>query len=108
MLTAALLGSSNPSIPGGSQFVPVYNSPLAGWYVGFIIAAIVVTIVVILVAIILRLARKIGEQAEQVTLSLNEGRINTLALWDVGKVNDGIRGITRAAAEARSLLEARS
>ena len=77
---------------------------LTGWYVGYVIAAVVIAIVVILVAIILALARRIGVQADQITSALDEARVNTLALWDVDKINGSVRSITRSAQEARALL----
>ncbi len=77
---------------------------LAGWYVGYVITAVVITIVVILVGIILGLARRIGVQADAVTGALDQARINTLPLWDVDKVNGGIRSIIRSAQEARTAL----
>lgn len=80
---------------------------LTGWYIGFAIAIVVIGIVVILVASILVLARRIGEQAVAIDESLNEGRANTLALWDVANVNDGLNQIVRRAATARSVLESR-
>jgi len=77
---------------------------LAGWYVGYVIAAVVITIVVILVGIILGLARRIGVQADAITGALDQARINTLPLWDVDKINGGIRSIIRSAQEARTAL----
>ncbi|MGH9279083.1 MAG: hypothetical protein ACRD12_13385 [Acidimicrobiales bacterium] len=77
---------------------------LAGWFVGYVIAAVVIAIVVINVAIILSLARRIGVQADQITTALDEARINTLPLWDVDKINGGVRSITQSAQEARALL----
>ena len=77
---------------------------LAGWYVGYVIAAVVITIVVILVGIILSLARRIGVQADAITGALDQARINTLPLWDVDKINGGIRSIIRSAQEARTAL----
>jgi heme exporter protein D len=77
---------------------------LTGWYVGYVITAVVITIVVILVAIILSLARRIGVQADQITSALDEARINTLPLWDVDKINGGVRSITKSAQEARAML----
>jgi len=77
---------------------------LTGWYVGFIIAAVVITIVVILVGIILALARRIGVQAMQITSALDEARINTLPLWDVDKINTGVRSIIKSAETARQVL----
>ena len=77
---------------------------LAGWYVGYVIAAVVITIVVVLVAMILALARRIGVQADAIVGALDEARMNTLPLWDVDKVNGGIRSIIRSAQEARAAL----
>lgn len=77
---------------------------LTGWYVGYVIASVVIAIVVILVAMILALARRIGVQADQITAALDEARINTLPLWDVDKINGGVRSITQSAREARAML----
>ncbi|MGI9033594.1 MAG: hypothetical protein ACR2HY_07935 [Acidimicrobiales bacterium] len=77
---------------------------LTGWYVGFVIAAVVITIVVILVGIILSLARRIGEQALAITAALDQARINTLPLWDVDKINSGVRSIIKSAETARRVL----
>ena len=77
---------------------------LSGWYVGYIIAGVVITIVVILVGTILFLARRIGEQAALVTAALDEARINTLPLWEVDKVNSGVRSIIKSAQTARQVL----
>ncbi|HVL26551.1 MAG TPA: hypothetical protein VM390_00270 [Acidimicrobiales bacterium] len=71
---------------------------------GYVIAAVVITIVVVLVAIILSLARRIGVQADQITSALDEARINTLPLWDVDKINGGVRSILKSAQEARAML----
>ena len=79
---------------------------LTGWYVGFSITAVVVAIVVVLVAIILHLARTIAIQAREITLALDDGRNNTMAMWNVGKVVEGVKDINRSAAAARELLEA--
>ena len=77
---------------------------LTGWYVGYVIALVVLVVVVVLVAMILGLARRIGVQALRVTEALDEGRINTLALWDVAKVNDSLRGTIKRAKQARAIL----
>ena len=77
---------------------------LTGWYVGYIIAGVLITVVVILVAIILGLARRIGVQADVVVGALDQARINTLPLWDVDKVNGGVRSIITSAQEARTAL----
>lgn len=78
---------------------------LSGWYVGYVIALVILVVVVILVATILGLARRIGVQALAVIEAIDEGRINTLALWEVDKINGGLREITRSAEEARTALE---
>ena len=77
---------------------------LTGWYVGYVIAAVVTTIVVMLVGVILALARRIGVQALQITAALDEARINTLPLWDVDKINTGVRSIIKSAQTARQVL----
>ncbi len=81
---------------------------LTGWYVGLTIGAVVVAVVVVLVAIILGLARRISVQARSITGGLNQARVNTLALWDVDKVNESLRLTTRHAEEARGALEGRA
>jgi hypothetical protein len=77
---------------------------LTGWYVGYAIAAVIITVVVILVGAILALARRIGVQAAEVTAALDEARINTLPLWEVDKINTGVRSIIRSAEQARQVL----
>ena len=77
---------------------------LSGWYVGYVIAAVVITIVVVLVGAILFLARRIGQQAAAITEALDEARINTLPLWELDKVNGGIRSIIKSAQQARQVL----
>lgn len=84
----------------------VYATSLMGWYVGFIIAAVTISVVVVLVGTILGEARIIAGQALKITESLDESRLNTMALWDVDLVNRSVIGINRNAAKARSLLEA--
>ncbi|MBW3556043.1 MAG: hypothetical protein KY454_03790 [Actinobacteria bacterium] len=79
---------------------------LTGWYVGYVIALVVISAVVVLVGMILGLARRIGVQAEEVVAALDEGRINTLPLWDVAKVNDSLRVTGEHAMAARTILEA--
>ncbi len=77
---------------------------LTGWYVGLTIGAVVVAAVVVLVAIILGLARRISVQARQITGGLNQARVNTLALWDVDKLNEALRSTARHASDARAAL----
>ena len=78
---------------------------LSGWYIGFTLGGVTITVVVILAGTILGEARIIGKQAIAVTESLEEGRLNTLALWDVDLVNRSVIGINRNAAKARAVLE---
>jgi len=80
---------------------------LTGWYVGLTIGAVVIAIVVVLVATILGLARRISVQARSITGALNEARANTLPLWDVDKVNEGIRLTIKHAEQARAALARR-
>ncbi len=77
---------------------------LTGWYVGFAIGLVVIVLVVVLVGIILGLARRIAVQAEAVTAALDDSRVNTLPLWEVARVNDGIHAITKQCATAREAL----
>jgi len=81
------------------------DSGYTGWYVGLAVAAGVVVIVVVLVGLILMLAHKISEQAMQITLGLDDSRANTWPLWQVSKVDDAVKTVTRQAAQARGLLE---
>jgi anti-sigma-K factor RskA len=78
---------------------------LTGWYVGFAIGALAIVLVVALVAMILNLARRIGMQALAITEALEESRDNTAPLWDVEKVNVGLRSIVKSARQAREVLE---
>ena len=78
---------------------------LTGWYVGFAIGGVTITAVVVLVGTILGEARIIARQAVSITESLDEGRLNTLALWDVDMINRSVIGINRNAAKARAVLE---
>ena len=83
----------------------MFATSLSGWYIGFTLGGVTITVVVILVGTILGEARIIGRQAVAVTESLDESRLNTMALWDVDLVNRSIIGINRSAAKARALLE---
>ena len=80
------------------------DAVLTGWYIGDAIALVVIVIVVILAGMILGLARRIGVQDEAITASLDEGRLNTLPLWEVDKVNEELRLIVRNAEQARAAL----
>ena len=78
---------------------------LSGWYIGFTLAGVTITVVVILAGTILGEARIIARQAINVTESLDESRLNTMALWDVDLINRSVIGINRNAAKARAVLE---
>jgi len=84
------------------------SAVLTGWYVGFAITIAILGVVVILVSAILVLARRIGQQAILIEDSLDEGRIRTLALWNVANVNDQLNQIVKRAQTARSVLEGRA
>ena len=77
---------------------------LTGWYVGFAIGFTVVLLVVVEAGIILGLARRIGVQAQNVALALDEARVHTLPLWEVSKVNDSLRATVNYAGQARTAL----
>lgn len=83
------------------------NPSLTVWYVSFAIAGVVITLVVILVAIILTQARRIAVQAEKITASLEQTRLNTLPMWDVATVNEGLTNIVGSAQAARGVMEDR-
>lgn len=80
---------------------------LTDWYIGYAIAGVVITLVVILVAIILTMARRIAVQAAAITESLEQARVNTLPMWDVATVNEGLTNIVGNAQAARGVLEDR-
>lgn len=83
------------------------NPSLTVWYVSYAIAGLVITLVVILVAIILTQARRIAVQAEKITASLEQTRLNTLPMWDVATVNEGLTNIVGSAQAARGVMEDR-
>lgn len=83
------------------------NPSLTTWYVSYVIAGVCITIVVILVAIILTQARRIAVQAAAVTESLEQSRLNTLPMWDVATVNEGLTNIVGSAQAARGVMEDR-
>ncbi len=82
----------------------VADAVLTGWYVGYAIGAVIVSLVVVLVAIILTLARRIGVQAQEAIVALDQARVNSLPLWEVNKASEGLRSITTTAARARAML----
>ena len=80
------------------------DAVLTGWYVGFVIATVVISVVVVLAAIILGLARRIGVQAEAIVGAVDQGRVNTLGLWQVDNINESLRRTVRYAEQARAEL----
>jgi hypothetical protein len=74
---------------------------LFGWYLGL---AIAFTVIVVVVAVILAMAARISRQALDAIAALDEGRANSLPLWDVQKINESAKGILEAAKAARGVL----
>ncbi len=83
------------------------DSGYVGWYVGFAISGAVIVVVVILVALILMLARKIGEQAAEIAVGLDEARNATTVLSQIPKLNTTVLTINRRAAAAREAATAK-
>lgn len=78
----------------------------AGWLIGFGVAFAIIVVVVVIVASILALANKIGKQARAAIDALDQGRANTLPLWDLHHTNEAAKGILEDAQKARKHLEA--
>lgn len=89
------------------SLINLTGASLTGWYIGLAIAAVAIAVVVVLVAIIMTMARRISIQAAAITAALDQARVNTLALWDVERVNSGLTSIVGHAAAARGVLEER-
>lgn len=77
---------------------------LSGWYVGYIIAAAVIVVVVAMVAIILAQVRRITGLADDITDTLDDIRVNTVAVPAVGSLNTGLLSVVTRAAQARRTL----
>lgn len=77
-----------------------------GWFIGFAIAFAIIVVVVVIVASILALANKIGRQAREAIRALEQGRLNTLPLWDLHHTNESLKGIVDGAQQARAHMEA--
>lgn len=73
-----------------------------GWYIGLSIAFVCILLVVICVASILMLARKIGAQAYDVAVALENIGDNTDVLRAVPSVNDMITGVYGAVGAVRA------
>lgn len=83
------------------------DSGYVGWYAGFVIAAAVIVIVVALLGLILRFAHKIGEQAQQIALGLEDARAGTVVLDQVPNLNTTVLTVNRRAAAAREAATAK-
>lgn len=77
---------------------------LFGWFVGLGIGFAIVLVVVVIVATILATASRISGQARAAIRALDQGRVNTLPLWDVAETNRSLKGIVTAAQAARKGL----
>lgn len=78
-----------------------------GWIIGYGIGAVVVLLVVALLLILIATARKIGDQADDIRVALEDARVATLPLWRVEQINASIASITERLAMARRVLEGR-
>ena len=74
------------------------------WLIGYLIGGLVVLIVAVLAIILILQARKIGDQAMDILVALEEGRDNTRGLWDIDEVNRSLDSIRQSAREARVVL----
>ncbi|MBA3606015.1 MAG: hypothetical protein H0W46_08605 [Acidimicrobiia bacterium] len=77
---------------------------MSGWVLGWLIGAGVVVIVVALLLLMIRGATRAAEKAEAILAALEEGRKNTLALWEVDTTNQVATRIVGAATAAREYL----
>lgn len=78
---------------------------LFGWYLGFAIAFAVIVVVVIVVAAILSLANRIGKQAREGILILEQAQNTTLPLWEIRHTNSTVESLTATFRSARRVLE---
>jgi hypothetical protein len=73
--------------------------------VGIGIGFAIVVVVVVVAASILALASRIGAQAREGIVAMDQARVNTLPVWELQKTNVALTGIWRAAEAARHSLE---
>lgn len=71
------------------------------WVIGWTIGAVVVVLVVTLLLVLIVSARRIGDQAAEIRLSLQVLKDNTEPLWKVANFNVALRSLTTRLAEAR-------
>ncbi len=81
--------------------------PLTAWYVGYIVTAVVVLLVVALVAVILMFARRSGSGALRITEALDDLRLRTASLQQVGALAGGLDEAAEALARIRAQRGAR-
>lgn len=75
-----------------------------GWTIGYVVGGVVVLLVVVLLTILIVTARKIGSQAEDIRMALEDTRIGTMPLWRVAQINRHIASITEGLRTARRVL----
>jgi hypothetical protein len=75
-----------------------------GWAIGYTIAIVVVLVVVALVVPILLLARSIGNEAEEINVSLTESVHNTAALTQLQTTIESAEVITAGLRRGRARL----
>lgn len=78
---------------------------LFGWYLGFAIGFAIIVVVVVIVAAILTLAERIGKQAQEAIEALEQGRMNTLPMWDLAHTNEHAQGVLLSLQQARGVLQ---
>ncbi len=72
-----------------------------GWIVGYAIGGIVVVVVAVVVLVIIALARRIANNAERITRTIEEARDATEALWqleETQRIRSDILGVLRGTA----------
>lgn len=77
---------------------------LTAWVIGYIIGIVVVVSIVVVATILILQARKIASQAANIYQALDEGRANTMALWEVDNVNRSLKATLAATKAARLAL----
>lgn len=75
-----------------------------GWTVGYVIGVVVVLVVVALVVPILLLAKRIGDQAEQIDAALTDAVTHTSALAGLRTTNEAATVIVAGLQRGRARL----
>ena len=76
----------------------------AGWVIGWSVGIVVVLAVVALVVPILLLAQRIGGQASEINVSLEESVDHTAALGELNATNEAAEAIVAGLARGRNRL----